>query len=315
MKRSNKKKYLFILLLAFLGTLVQSTYYSDIPVDTLKQKYANEFSKFVEIDQMQVHYRDEGKGEVIVLIHGTGASLHTWDDWTQALKQDYRVVRLDLPAFGLTGANSNGDYSIKNYTSFLHKFLKTINVDSCYMAGSSLGGNIAWNYAVDYPEYVKKLILVNASGLPTGKSQPWIFKLAKTPVLNSMFLYITPKSIIKKNLEQVYDDDTKITESLVSRYHQMSLREGNRKAFIDRAKTDFKLSDSININRLRKVASPTLIIWGENDLWIPLENGEKMDKLIPSSELAVIKNSGHVPMEENPKESLDLVTQFLKEHK
>lgn len=311
MKRSNSKKYIFILLLVLLGVVIQSAYYADIPFETLKQKYANEFSKFVEIDQMQVHYRDEGQGEVIVLIHGTGASLHTWDEWTETLKQFYRVVRLDLPAFGLTGANSNGDYSIKNYTSFIQKFLKTINIDSCYMVGNSLGGNIAWNYAVDYPEDIKKLILVDASGLPTGKSQPWIFKLAKTPVLNSIVLYFTPKIIIKKNLEQVYEDDLKITEGLVNRYHEMSLREGNRKAFIDRAKTDFNLTDSNNINRLPKVTSPTLIIWGDKDSWIPLENGKQMDNLIPNSELVVIKNSGHVPMEENSIESVELVLEFL----
>jgi len=218
---------------------------------------------------------------------------------------------MDLPAFGLTGANGNADYSIQNYTRFLHKFLSKVNVDNFYLVGNSLGGNIAWDYAAEYPEKVKKLVLVDASGLPTNKPQPWIFKLAKTPVLNSLFLYVTPKSVIKDKMEQVYEDDSKITDELITRYHEMALRTGNRKAFIDRAKTDFKLGEKVNLEKLKSVKTETLLLWGENDVWIPLDNGKRMDDLLENSKLVVIKNSGHVPMEENPTESLELFLDFI----
>ena len=287
--------------------------YSDISVDDLKIAYTNEHSKFMEIDGMQVHYRDEGTGFPIVLIHGTASSLHTWNEWTEELKKNYRIIRMDIPAFGITGPNETGDYSIKSYTNFLDKFLTKINVEKFYLAGNSLGGNIAWNYTAEHPEKVEKLILVDASGLPTNKEQPAIFKMAKTPVLNSLFLYVTPKFFIKKNMKEVYADENKITDELVTRYHKMALRVGNRQAFIDRAKMDFKLDSKANLDKLKSIQTPTLLIWGANDNWIPLKSvGIKMDSVLPNSKLVVLENSGHVPMEENPEESLVILKKFIQ---
>ncbi|MFT4576886.1 MAG: pimeloyl-ACP methyl ester carboxylesterase [Polaribacter sp.] len=311
MKKNKKIKYVFYTIIVVLILLIKGVVYSDIPVEELKKKYANEFSKFIEVDGMQVHYRDEGKGTPIVLIHGTASSLHTWNDWAEELKKTHRVLRMDLPAFGITGANANADYSIQNYTRFLQEFLSKVNVDNFYLVGNSLGGNIAWDYAAEHPEKVKKLVLIDASGLQTNKPQPWIFKLAKTPVLNSLFLYVTPKAVIKDNMEQVYHDDSKITDELITRYHEMALRTGNRQAFIDRAKTDFKLGEKSNLEKLKSIKTETLLLWGENDLWIPLDNGKRMNSLLENSKLVVIKNSGHVPMEENPTESLKLFFDFI----
>lgn len=307
---SIKNKITCILLIIIFIVIYNSTY-SEISVDELKTVYANDQSKFINIDGMQVHYRDEGTGIPIVLLHGTAASLHTWDAWTKDLKNKYRVIRMDLPAFGITGPNKNSDYSIKSYTNFLYKFTNQLQLDPFYLAGNSLGGNIAWNFTAEYPNKVLKLILVDASGLPTNKPQPAIFKMAKTPILSSIFLYLTPKILIKKNIEEVYEDDSKATDELVNRYHKMALRVGNRQAFIDRAKTDFKLDAIENIEKLKSIQTPTLLIWGAKDLWIPLDNGIRMNQVLVNSRLEVIENSGHVPMEENPKESLILLKKFL----
>ena len=308
----DKKRFLIGISILLL-VLIYKVSYADISLEELKKEYANEQSEFVEINGMQVHYRDEGNGFPIVLMHGTAASLHTYDAWTKQLSKEYRVIRLDLPAFGLTGPNKNADYSIESYTKFLSQFLEKIKVDKFYLAGNSLGGNIAWNYAAEYPEKVLKLILIDASGLPTFTPQPPIFKMAKTPILNSLFLYITPKFIIRKNIEQVYADKLKVTDALVTRYHKMSLRTGNRKAFIDRAKTDFNLAEKVNLVKLKSVKTTTLLIWGAKDTWIPLGNGKRMDSMLPNSKLVILKNSGHVPMEENPKESLEFLKSFLNE--
>lgn len=308
MKKSKYFVYLFIILLTFV---VGNSFYSDISVEDLKNEFTNEHSQFIEIDEVNVHYRDEGKGFPIILIHGTAASLHTWDAWTDELIKTNRVIRMDLPAFGITGPNKNADYSIEAYTTFLHSFLEKLKLEKFHLAGNSLGGNIAWNYTADYPSKVEKLILVDASGLPTNKSQPAIFKMAKTPILNSLFLYITPRFLIKKNIEEVYEDDSKITDELINRYHKMALRVGNRKAFIDRAKTDFKLDTQVNLEKLKSIQTPTLLIWGAKDLWIPLANGIRMNEILVNSKLEVLENSGHVPMEENPIESLKLMNDFL----
>ena len=313
MKKISTKKKVLLGIIIILLVLIYNGAYADISVDDLKKEYANEHSKFIEINGMQVHYRDEGKGFPIVLVHGTASSLHTWDYWTTALSENHRVIRMDLPAFGLTGPNKNANYSIEAYTQFLHQFLSKIKLDKFYLAGNSLGGNIAWNYAAEYPEQIEKLILVDASGLPTNKPQPAIFKMAKTPVLNSLFLYVTPKFFIKKNMEQVYADDTKIKDALITRYHKMALRVGNRQAFIDRAKTDFKLDEKANLEKLRSIQTPTLLIWGAKDTWIPLDNGKRMDRFLSNSKLVVLENSGHVPMEENPKESFEVLNSFLND--
>lgn len=313
MKKRFKKRYILYLVLVVFVVLIKGAIYSDISVEDLKREYANEHSKFIEIDGMQVHYRDEGKGTPIVLIHGTASSLHTWDAWTKELKNNYRVIRMDLPAFGLTGPNKNADYSIKSYTGFLNSFLTKIEVDTFYLAGNSLGGNIAWNYTAEHPENIKKLILVDASGVPTNKPQPSIFKMAKTPVLNSLFLYVTPRFFIKQNMEEVYADDTKISDDLITRYHKMALRVGNRQAFIDRAKIDFRLDSKANYDKLKSVKTATLLLWGDQDSWIPLNNGQRMDSIMSHSILRVIENSGHVPMEENPIESLQILKEFLNE--
>ena len=306
-----KSKYFIYLFIILLTSVIGNSFYSDISVEDLKNEFTNEHSQFIEIDEVNVHYRDEGEGFQIVLIHGTAASLHTWDAWTDELKKTNRVIRMDLPAFGITGPNKNADYSIEAYTTFLHSFLEKLKLEKFHLAGNSLGGNIAWDYTADYPSKVEKLILVDASGLPTNKSQPAIFKMAKTPILNSLFLYITPRFLIKKNIEEVYEDDSKITDELINRYHKMALRVGNRKAFIDRAKTDFKLDAQVNLEKLKSIQTPTLLIWGAKDLWIPLANGIRMNEILVNSKLEVLENSGHVPMEENPIESLKLMNDFL----
>ena len=313
MMKIAKRKYFFYVILIVIILLIKGAVYADISAGDLKKEYANEHSKFIEIDEMQVHYRDEGKGVPIVLVHGTASSLHTWDAWTKELIKNYRVIRMDLPAFGITGPNKNADYSIKAYTVFLDQFLTKINVDSFYLVGNSLGGNIAWNYTAEHPKKIEKLILVDASGLPTNKPQPAIFKMAKTPVLSSLFLYVTPKFFIKKNMKEVYGDKSKLTDSLVTRYHKMVLRVGNRQAFIDRAKIDFKLGAKVNLDKLKSIQTPTLLIWGAKDTWIPLDNGKHMDRILPNSKLVVLENSGHVPMEENPTESVEILKAFLND--
>ncbi|MCT4698811.1 alpha/beta fold hydrolase [Tenacibaculum haliotis] len=149
-----------LLIIALVFTSIVVFYgYQDIPVEKLKEKYANKASSFVAINGMDVHYRDEGvKSDSIpiVLIHGTGASLHTFDAWTDELKKTKRVIRMDLPAYGLTGPFPDRNYSMNNYVKFIHDFLSSLKIKECILGGNSLGGQIAWNFTVNYPNNVKK---------------------------------------------------------------------------------------------------------------------------------------------------------------
>ena len=297
-------------LIALLLILFFSFRNTDIDAETLKERYTDSQSQFISIDGLEVHFKDEGTGFPIVLIHGTSASLHTWDAWTKKLIENYRVIRMDLPAFGLTGANKNNTYDLESYNQFLESFIEKVGVSEFALAGNSLGGSIAWHYASNHQKQVKQLVLVDPGGFPSKKGRPFVFKLAEMPIVNQVLKHITPKSFIRNNLEQVYYDDSKITSELVERYHQMILREGSRDAFIERSKIAFKDETAL----LKKINTPTLILWGENDIWIPVENGLKFDAKLSNSRLVIMKETGHIPMEERPEESLAHLLDFLNEY-
>ncbi|MGY8919690.1 MAG: alpha/beta fold hydrolase [Flavobacteriales bacterium] len=283
----------------------------DMSLDELKLKYTNKHSSFISMNGMDVHFRDEGNQTdsiPIILIHGTGSSLHTFDTWVNNLKDSSRVIRMDLPAFGLTGPFPDQDYSISNYTSFLKEFLIALKVKQCVLAGNSLGGEIAWNFTLDQPQMVKKLILIDAAGQPeTSKSVPIAFKLGQIPVVNKLLNYITPRFIVRASIEDVYSDKSKVTDSLVDRYLELTLRKGNRQAFVDR----LKVSSNSNYNNIKNIKQSTLILWGAEDLLIPVENAYKFQRSIPNNVLVIMDDTGHVPMEESPLESIGFVTDFL----
>lgn len=281
----------------------------DIPVEALKAPYAPPPSKFLELNGLSVHYRDEGKGFPVVLIHGTSSSLHTWDAWTKALTQHYRVIRMDIPAFGLTGPSRERDYSPEAYVKFLEDFLRALNVSKFHLAGNSLGGLIAWNYALAYPHKVEKLVLIDAAGYPFRK-MPLIFRLTKIAPFAFLGKYATPRFLITKNLREVYGDDSKITDELIDRYYHLTLREGNRQAFIDRVHAH--RDSASDAERIKKIAQPTLILWGKEDIWIPLEYGHRFKQDIAHSTMIVYEGVGHVPMEEIPEKTVKDVMEFLR---
>ncbi|WP_232771663.1 alpha/beta fold hydrolase [Tenacibaculum sp. Bg11-29] len=217
---------------------------------------------------------------------------------------------MDLPAYGLTGAFPNRNYSMKNYTNFLNSFLKKIGVKKCILAGNSLGGQIAWNFCLEQPKMVEKLILIDAAGYPLkSKSVPIAFKLAKAPIVNKLFTFVTPRFLVKSSIKNVYFDTAKVTDKLIDRYFELTLRKGNRQAFIDRFNMFIKANSYTKINLIKQ---PTLILWGANDLLIPVSNAYKFQKDLSNNTLTILKNTGHTPMEENPTESLKPVFQFIK---
>lgn len=297
---------LIILIVVFFG-------YQDIPIEQLKKKYADSCSTFIRVNGINIHYRDEGEKKdpfPIVLIHGTGSSLHTYNHWTKILVKNYRVIRMDLPGYGLTGPFPKRDYSIKNYVSFLKDFLKKIRVKKCVLAGNSLGGNIAWSFTIEYSNMVNKLILIDAAGYPfKSKSSPLAFEIAQVPIIQDIFTFITPRFIAKTSIENVYKDKTKVTAELVDRYFELTLRKGNRQAFVDRFKVK---TDTISYKKIKLINQRTLILWGEDDELIPSELAYQFNDDLPNDTLVILNNVGHVPMEESPNESLKPVIEFLR---
>jgi len=306
-KKAMKRFIPLIVTLFFVGCGV--LYSPDIPVSTLKKTYANEHSKFIAIDGMEVHYRDEGYGQPIILIHGTGASLHTWDNWTEELKKTFRVIRLDLPAYGLTGPHPENKYTIPYYSDFLNKFVDSLKVNNFILAGNSLGGSIAWYYVTENEEKVVLLSLLNSGGFfSQDKGSPLVFELARAPVIKDILRYVTPRFFIKNTLKEVYHDESKLTDKKIDTYRDLILREDNREAFIYRSK-----NKSVDYtDRLNEIKIPTQILWGDNDAWIPVENAKLFAEKISNVKVDIMKDTGHIPMEERPEESLKLFVDFIK---
>ena len=284
----------------------------DISVGELKRLYAQEPSQFMNIQGMLVHYRDEGVPAdtvPLVLVHGTSSSLFTWDACTKDWIRQRRVIRMDLPGFGLTGPHPDHDYSIGMYVDFLENFLRQKNIDHCYLAGNSLGGLIAFQYAARFPQQVMKVILIDPAGYPTGNAKGSLaFKLGKIPVIRNILTIITPLSVVRKSLEDAYGNDALVSDALVKQYRDMACREGNRKALLERLKTDQEGDTSW----VQKLMQPTLILWGDQDRLIPVANAHKFQRDLPNDTMVVFPGVGHVPMEERPELVIPIVIQFLE---
>lgn len=297
-----------IVLLAALFVL----YKSDIPAETIRMNYADTTSQFLPLMGMQVHFRDQGNQSdtvPLVLIHGLSSSLHTWDSLVIRLKENRRIIRLDLPAFGLTGASAEGEYSWDYYNRFIDSFLTALKIKQCILVGHSLGGYVAWNQAIYKPQRLAKLILINSGGYPRKNEKGNIgFKLASIPVVGNIITKFTPKKLIKKSLEDAYADDSKINDALVDRHFNLLLREGNRKATID----FFRQRATPLPEKIKLVQVPTLIIWGEDDQMIDVSNAYKFQTDIRGSKLKIINHSGHVPMEESPEAVFQAIKDYIQ---
>ena len=299
---------IFSILLVFVGIVGES----DLSLEEMKPKYTNQESEFMPLMGMDVHFRDEGNPNdsiPVLLIHGMSSSLHTFDSVTVDLKKNHRVISLDMPAFGLTGPNPENTYSLDYYAQFLEEFRKKLNIEKWSLAGNSLGGAIAWNYAVDFPNRVHRLVLIDAAGYPKLNEKGSLgFKIASTPIINNLMLYVTPKSLVRESLLSIYHDPKIVTDAQVERFHDVAIRAGNRAAVLSIFKSGFK-ADYLKIKR---VAAPTLILWGDKDKLIDVENVQSFEKDIKNSQSVIFPNVGHVPMEEVPHLVSKEMLEFLK---
>jgi pimeloyl-ACP methyl ester carboxylesterase len=296
-----------LVLLAALAAGLGTQLRADIPLEQLKARWATPPSKFVEVDGMSIHYRDEGSGPTLVLVHGTGSSLFTWDGWVKALSDRYRIVRLDTPGFGLTGPHPKGDYRLSTYAEVLDHFVQAIGIDRFAVAGNSLGGGIAWSYAVAHPEKVSALVLVDSMGYPHEGPTPVVFTLARMPVMPSLLAQLDPRRLVEQTLKDCYGDPRKVTPALIDHYTQMSLRPGNRGAFSERVKTPYEDRTAA----LAGMKMPVLIMWGAKDGLIPVAHAERFRAAIPGAQLKIYEDLGHVPMEEDAPRTAQDAAAFL----
>jgi pimeloyl-ACP methyl ester carboxylesterase len=280
----------------------------DIPLEALLPEYGAPPSKFVEIEGMRIHYRDEGAGPPLVMLHGFGSSLFTWDRWVRQLAGTRRLIRLDLPGFGLTGPAPDGDYRAERYVRVVAALLDSLGVERSDIAGNSMGGRTALTFALEHPERVRKLILVDAGGF-APMPPPMVYRLAQTPILGRLLLlHVTPRFVVRRNLETVYGDPSRLTNAVVDRYQAMTLRAGNRGAMLARMTGP---PDPLLADRLGELKLPVLIQWGQLDGWVPLSNAYGFQRGIAGAQLRVYPGAGHVSMEEIPEATARDADAFL----
>jgi pimeloyl-ACP methyl ester carboxylesterase len=302
-----------VLFFVFAGVVI--SWAPDRPVQELKARWATPPSRFISVDGMQVHLRDEGPHDdpaPIVLLHGTSASLHTWEGWAVALREQRRVIRFDLPGFGLTGPNRENDYSTAAYVQFVRSVLDQLGVQRCVLVGNSLGGQIAWSFAAAMPDRVEKLVLLDASGYPpesitTPQSIPLGFRIASTPGLRVIAEHVLPRGVVESSVRNVYGDPSKVTPNLVELYADMAVREGNRAALARRLQQGY----TADVSQLKKITAPTLVMWGGKDRLAPQEFGPRFVRDIPRARLVVFPELGHLPQEEDPAQSVAEFKRFL----
>jgi pimeloyl-ACP methyl ester carboxylesterase len=284
----------------------------DRPVSQLAARWAPSPSAFIDVAGMKVHVRDEGRRDdpvPIVLLHGTSASLHTWDGWVRALEGRRRIIRVDMPGFGLTGPSPDGDYTIGSYVRFATALLDHFDVQHCVLGGNSFGGWVAWETALAAPGRVEALILVDSAGYAIrSQSVPIGFRIARIPLLNRLMEVTLPRNLVESSVRNVYGSPGKVTPELVDRYYELTLRAGNRAALVQRF-TQAPLG--IDAARVRDIKVPTLILWGGRDRLIPAEYGGLFKRDIEGSRLVLFDDLGHVPQEEDPARTVAVVESFL----
>lgn len=301
------------LLIAALALMLAAMRAPERPLESLVARWAPPPSDFAEIGGQLVHYRDEGPRhdpQPIVLIHGTSASLHTWEGWVNALKGQRRVISFDLPGFGLTGPSATGDYSDEAYIAFVLALLERWKLPPVVLGGNSLGGQIAWELAALHPEKVAALVLVDAGGLAfQSESVPLGFRIAQLPGLRLLVEGILPRRVIESSVANVYGNPARIKSGVVDRYFELTLREGNRAALLRRFE---QRRPGYYADRLASLRQPTLILWGGRDRLIPPAVGQQFAQAIPGSRLVVFDELGHVPQEEDPQATVAELASFLQ---
>lgn len=294
-------------------------YKNDIPQEELIEKYTYPESHFIEVDGVNIHARLVGQGEPVILLHGSFSSLHTWNEWQQEMSPYFLTISIDLPGHGLTGPDELKRYTISDYGQFVLRLAEKLNLKKYHIAGNSLGGAVALEVATTRPDQVLSLNLIDAAGAPqiiprqlesertsNTSSSPWIFRAMKNPIFSQLFLKCTPKFLFSMNIQDVYGDPEKIRAHTIDRYYDLMLREGNRQATLDRL--SIPRESTFDFSRLEM---PIVIMWGDQDQWIPVSNAMEFKKAIPQANLVVFEGAGHVPMEEIPTQSVAEYLSFL----
>ncbi|MDH4021570.1 MAG: alpha/beta hydrolase [Gammaproteobacteria bacterium] len=282
-------------LAAGLAFLTGAWIYRDIPAEVLEAKYITPASRFLNVDGVRIHYRDEGSGAPLVLIHANFGSLLSWDDAAEVLSAKHRVLRFDLTGHGLTGPDPSGDYSLARTVQLTERFVDALGLTRFSIAGTSIGGTVAMHYTAAHPERVENLILLNAGALEGQSVQR---AGGGVPRVANILEYITPRAMASFMLKSRFGDPSRVDDRLIDQWYEMWLRDGQRAAILAR----LRAYSSADLGKVTTaIAVPTLILWGELDPQTPLEQAEELRKLLvnaPEVRVITYPGVGHMAADE-----------------
>jgi pimeloyl-ACP methyl ester carboxylesterase len=305
-----KRRWSFYLLFAAgaLAGLAFWAYSPALPPDLLIARYTNNASKFINVAGARAHVRDEGNpdGIPVVLIHGAGGSLHVWEGWVRELGSKARLISMDLPGHGLTGAWPRQEYTVEAYADFVEALVDELKLDRFVLVGHSLGGGVAWTLAVRRPHRVSQMVLIDAAG--EHREAPWPTTLARLPIVGDVGIYFKSERWVQRKLTEAYGDPSKVTPELVQRTAELQRFPGNREAALLRARTQ----EPLDARPLRRLTVSTLVLWGARDRWVPVADAYRFKRDIKTATLRVFDKLGHEPMEEDPVATAAAVAAFLK---
>ncbi|MEQ9316182.1 MAG: alpha/beta fold hydrolase [Henriciella sp.] len=289
---------------------------ADVPYDTLESAYALPDSQFETIDNVKIHFTDTGPRDApaVILIHGFAASVHTWAHWQAVLDDTYRVISIDLPGHGLSRVPDTHAVSRSYFVEIVDSVADLLELDAFAIAGSSMGGGVAWNYALDHPDRVEALVLVDAAGWQAtaeeDESSPIIFKLLRIPVMRMLIRDLDLSSLIEDGLKDSFSDQSFVTPEMIERYSALSRAPGHRDALLTLSANRDK-DGAASREKLAAVSAPTLILWGDEDNLIPVSHARKFEDAVPNAVAIVYEGVGHIPQEERAAESANDVRAFL----
>jgi pimeloyl-ACP methyl ester carboxylesterase len=296
---------------AFLAVALYGLWTPDLERAELEKRYFSSSPQIIDVDGLKVYYKETGPqgAPALLLLHGFGSSLQAWDDWSLKLEQKYRVIRLDLPGFGLTGASPANDYSEEKDLAILTYFADKLGLEKFSVMGHSMGGKMAWSLAASQPERVQALVLMAPDGFPETKdigTKPY-----EVPAIMGLIKYVLPKYLVRKSIEPAFVQADALNDALVNRYFDMLRAPGVRGAILERSNQTIYTDP---VPRLKAIKAPTLLIWGEQDQMIPSTNAQSYANVLSNSTTVLIPKLGHLLQEEQPEKGLTAVIQFLDSH-
>lgn len=283
-------------------------YTPDKPRAELEAQYARP-ADFLPVAGLRLHVRDTGPRTAppVIFLHGFASSLHTWEDWARMLESEFRVIRFDLPGFGLTGPDPTGDYTDARSMAVITALMDHLALPRASIVGSSMGGRIAWTFAATHPARVDRLVLMAPDGFASpGRGYG---TTPSVPFIARVLPYTLPDMLLRPSLAPAYGNPAVLTDAVLARYRDMLLAPGIRQAILDRM-AQGALVDPVPL--LRRIEAPTLLFWGQADAMVPVANAADYTAALRDSRVVTFPGIGHVPMEEAPAETVIPLRDFLR---